>query len=124
MGCRSAQRAAFALFLVAGIACAHTGTTTGTHELSHDSKSVYVDPKILNSQSVLRLRSRSASPFRGTVEIPVRADGRAEIFGIKIFPLMDDLMRQDLQDWLQGVMFKPGTKDGIPVASVYKMAFH
>ena len=120
---RRAQQAVLAFGLIAGIACAHTRGPAATQEVSRDPHSIYADPKVLNAQSMLRLRTRSASPFRGTVEVPVSADGRADIFGIKVFPRMDDLMRRDIEEWLQGVTFKPGTKDGVPVASVFKMTF-
>jgi hypothetical protein len=109
------------LFIVVFAACAHGGASGAGDPAS--VKSVVIPPRITQQQSVLRFRTRSPGRFRGTVEIPVDENGRAEIFRIRVMPRMDDLMRQSIEEWLQGVTFIPAKRDGVPVAGVFKMSF-
>ena len=77
----------------------------------------------MQQQGVLRLRTRSARPFRGTVEVPIDENGRADIFRIRVMPQMDELLRRSIEEWIQGVEFTPARRDGVPVAGVFKMKF-
>jgi hypothetical protein len=116
-----ARSVAALLFIVVFAACAHGGASGAGDPAS--VKSVVIPPRITQQQSVLRFRTRSPGRFRGTVEVPVDDNGRAEIFRIRVIPRMDDLMRQSIEEWLQGVTFIPARRDGVPVAGVFKMSF-
>ena len=109
------------LNLIAAAACAHGGASGASRTDAADN-SVYVAPKVMGAPPVMRLRTQSAR-FRGTIEIPISADGRADVFGLRSTQVIDPLMKTDLQDWLQQVSFIPAKRDGVPVAGVFKMTF-
>jgi hypothetical protein len=115
-----ARSVAALLFVLVFAACAHGGGSAAGDPAA--VKSVVIPPRITQQQNVLRFRTRSGR-FRGTVEVPVDETGRAEIFRIRVIPRMDDLMRRDIEEWLQGVTFIPAKRDGVPVAGVFKMSF-
>ena len=115
----SARSIATLLVVLALSGCAHSRASGDPAP----APSVVVPPRVTQQQSVLRFRTRSPTRFRGTVEVPVDENGRAEVFRMRVMPRMDDLMRRDIEEWLQGVTFKPATRDGVPVAGVYKMTF-
>lgn len=101
-------------------ACAHSGASAKT-EVPKD-ESVYVMPK-LTSSPMMSMRSRSGGPFRGTIDIPIDASGRADVNAIRVTGSMDDLMRQSIRDWLDQAVFTPATRDGVPVAGIFTMRF-
>ena len=109
------------LVVLAASDCAHASAPSTPEPAAE--KSVYVQPRIAQQQGVLRIRTRSSRPFRGTVEVPIDENGRADTFRIRIMPSMDDLLRSSIIDWLQGVEFIPARRDGVPVAGVFKMKF-
>ncbi len=100
-------------------ACAHSGASATT-DVPKD-KSVYVAPKMMSAPTIT-MRTRGG-PFRGTLDIPIDASGHADANAIRSTGSMDDLMRQSIRDWLDQAIFTPATRDGVPVAGVFRMRF-
>jgi hypothetical protein len=71
----------------------------------------------------MSLRSSSSRPFRGTVEIPIDDQGRADVFGMRVIGTMDDTMKKSLQEYLRTLEFSPATRDGVPVVGIFTMKF-
>ena len=110
---------ALAISLSVG-ACAHSGASANPDVPK--AQSGYVPPKMMSGMAQLSLRSRGA-PFRGTIDVPIDASGHADANAIRAIGSMDDLMRQSIREWLEQVIFTPATRDGVPVAGVFRMRF-
>ena len=100
--------------------CAHAGSSGAD---SPASARADIGPRIVQQQSRLRFRTDPEVRFRGIVEVTVDENGRPDLFRLRTVPKMDENMRRDVEEWLQGVVFFPAQRDGEPVTGVFKMRF-
>ena len=109
--------------LAALSACAHPATSPAAASPSADAKNdVVVPPRMTGGTTMMKFRSTGSRP-RGTVEIPVDATGRPDIYGIRYVGTFSDLTRRDIADFVSLATFIPGKRNGVPAAGVFKMTF-
>jgi hypothetical protein len=112
-----------ALSFIMVSACAHPATVPSEPVSSADvGAGVVIPPKMISSIGMFKLRSRGGRP-RGKVEVPVDASGRPDLSRIRFIGNFDDLMKEDLIDYLGRQAFTPAKRNGLPTAGVFEMTF-
>ena len=113
-----------ALGLMAASACSHPATSSSEIAPSPDAKGDVVVPARMtaNAISTMRISSVGSRPS-GTVEIPVDASGRPDIYGIRFIGTFSDVTRRDIADFVSQASFIPAMRNGVPEKGVVKMTF-
>ena len=109
--------------LAAVSACAHPATSSSGTALSPDPKNdIVIAPRMTGGTGMMSFRSTGSRP-RGTVEIPVDATGRPEIFAMRFIGTFSEITRRDIADYVSQASFIPGKRNGVPAPGVFKMTF-
>lgn len=111
-----------ALGLVAVSACSHAAKSSSDAAPSPEMRGDVVIPARISSASVIRFRSVGSRP-RGTVEIPVDANGRADVLGVRFMGTFSEVTRQDIIEFVEQANFVAATRNGVPERGKVKMTF-
>ena len=113
-----------ALGFTAISACSHPATSSSETAPSPDAKGdIVVGARMTaNAISTMRISSVGSRPH-GTVEIPVDATGRADVYGIRFIGTFSDVTRRDIADFVAQASFVPASRNGVPEKGVVKMTF-
>ncbi len=94
-------------------ACAHSGA-------SDTSTTPRIEPPKMMRGDGPRLRSTGA--FDARIEVVIDADGQPRMNTLHITGLTNEILRQDIEQWIAQSAFEPAKKDGVPVSGVIKIA--
>ena len=112
----------FAVVAVAaiGLACASSGGSKPNARVR--------DPELLTRTrpELVAYRVTPNAPRPTTLvdlEVQIRPDGTADVSTLKITGVGASDNRSSLTTWVQGLRFRPATRDGIPVVGTYRTSF-
>ncbi|HEX6575882.1 MAG TPA: hypothetical protein VF042_13010 [Gemmatimonadaceae bacterium] len=118
-----ARIAVCVLGLIAVSACSNATTSvSAAGPAKNASGDVVVAPRMVGSNGDMKIRSVGSRPS-GTVEVPIDANGRPDIFGIRYTGTFSEVTRRDLADYIAQARFSPAMRNGVPERGIFTMTF-
>jgi len=112
-----------ALTSIAISSCAHPAKGSSEPVPTADaSRDVVMPPQLLSSGGVIRLES-SGGRTRGTVEVPIDAEGKPNLFAMRFIGTFSQVIRKSITEFIEQSTFVSATRNGVPVKGVFKMTF-